>query len=105
MGVSGHFGVISRPHGANVRCRSTADTREPKNTNATKATGHRHYRSTYEPCGAPKPTLVAQAGSSTAASGVFMRFIGTGPPSVLNFPSFPNGEFKNRGALPSLLLG
>jgi hypothetical protein len=36
-------------------------------------------------------------------SEAFAGFIGTGPPSVLNFPSFPIGEFKNRGALRPLL--
>jgi hypothetical protein len=53
-------------------------------------------RGTYEPCGGPKRTLVVQAVRARKASGAFVGFVGMGPPSDLNFPSFPETDFKRQ---------
>jgi len=52
-------------------------------------------RGTYEPCGAPKRTLVAQAGLPS----------GTGPLLGPEIPKFSRERFQKLGALRPLLLG
>jgi DNA-binding NtrC family response regulator len=52
-----------------------------------------------------KRTLMAQVGSRTAASGVFVGFVEMGPLSGPEIRKFSWGDFKNRGGFRLALLG